>query len=262
MKTLRLITIICAMAFVSLACNRKEKCDAELEATFILDMPLTKALTDAASATQLSVRVFDANHNFLYKEDFSRGENGWDVRLKLVPGTYSFSFWATSPEADAFVFDGEYMTLSYGLMDMNSDTEDAFWASVADLTLTTSFTRNVTLKRPFAFMQLVSNSFINESLDGATSSFTITGAVPTRMNLITGETDTAARKAIYTAAPLTEYTVGRNTIAAAAFVLATEEEMTVSSVAYNITFKDGRYINGTVENVPLARNHKTELKDY
>ena len=261
MKQIRLITIICAIALLSLACQRDVEPKPEVCAYFIIDQPLTKGLNDGASATELSVRVFDANHDFLYEKSFSRENSGWKVELKLVPGTYSFSFWACSREADAFTFDKEFMTLSYGQMDMNSDAEDAYWASVADKQVTTSFEQRVTLKRPFAYIQLVSDSFINESLDGATSSFTITGAMCTKLNLITGETSEAMRKAIYKAAPISDYTVGRRTIAAFAYVLVPEEGVEAAEVAYTITFSDGRHIDGTAENIPLARNHKTSLLD-
>ena len=262
MKTLKLITIICAIAVLTLACRRTVEPEGEISATFSIENPMTKAFGDGASATELSVRVFNANHDFLYEQTASRDESGWTVTLKLVPGTYSFSFWAYSREADAFSFDKEYMTLEYPKMDMNSDAEDAFWASIADVELTSSFVRTVTLKRPFAFIQLISDSFINIPLEGATSAFTITGAMCTRFNLITGVADEATRKAIYKAAPISDNTVGRRTIAAAAYVLVPEEGVSAAEVAYNITFRDGSYIQDTVNDVPLAPNHRTNLQDY
>lgn len=261
MKQIRLITIICAIALLSIACQRSIKPEAEVSAMFNIDMPLTKGLNDGTSATLLSVRVFDANHVFLMEKTATRGNAGWSVELKLVPGTYSFSFWAYSPDADAFSFDKEYMTLSYTEMDMNSETEDAFWASVPDKAIAAPFEQNVTLKRPFAFIQLVTDSFINESLEGATSSFTITGAMCTRLNLITGEADEAMRKAIYKPAPISDYTLGRRTIAAFAYALVPEEGIDNAQVAYTITLGDGRTIDGSTTDVPMARNHKTSLLD-
>ena len=262
MKTLKTITIICAIAVLSLACRRTIEPEGEVSATFMVESPMTKAFGDGASATELSVRVFDANHNFLYDQAASRGESGWTVTLNLVPGTYSFSFWACSSTADAFSFDGEYMTLSYPLMDMNSDAEDSFWASVADMDLTSSFERSITLKRPFAFMQVVSDGFINESLEGATSAFSVAGALCTRLNLITGAADEAVRSVSYTAAPVSFNTIGRHAIVAAAYALVPEDGLTASKVDYTVTFKDGRHASGTVYDVPLARNYRTNLKDY
>ncbi|MBR5034047.1 MAG: hypothetical protein IKX71_01950 [Bacteroidales bacterium] len=262
MKTLKTLTIICAIAVLSLACRRTIEPEGEVSATFSIENPVTKAFGDGASATELSVRVFDANHNFIYEQQATREESGWTVTLNLVPGTYSFSFWACSTTADAFSFEGEYMTLSYPLMDMNSDAEDAFWASVADMELTSSFERSITLKRPFAFMQMVSDSFINESLEGATSAFYVTGAICTRLNLITGAADEAVRSAAYKAAPVSDKTVGRHAIVAAAYALVPEEGVTLSKVDYTITLKDGRDVTGTVYTVPLSRNYRTSLKDY
>ena len=262
MKTFRLIAIICAAACISLACGRTMEADQEISATFNIEIPITKAFSDGTSATELSVRVFDANHDFLYEQTASRSEAGWNITFKLVPGTYSFCFWAGSPRTGAYTFENEYMTLSYQSMTMNTDDDDAFWAAFADLDVTSSFIRTVTLKRPFAFIQLVSNNFINESLDGATSAFTITGAMCTRFNLITGVADQATRKAIFKPAPISDNTIGRRTIAAAAYVLVPEEGVTAAEVAYTITFADGRYISDTVQEVPLAPNHRTNLQDY
>lgn len=250
------------MAFLSLACSRDIASDNPVSATFAVDIPTTKAMSDGALATELSVRVFDANHNYLYEQTASRGENGWSVTLKLVPGTYSFSFWACSRTSDAFSFDGAYMTLSYLLMDMNSGAEDAFWASIADLEITSKFERGVTLKRPFAFLRFASDGFINESLEGATSSFRITGAMCTRLNLITGEADEAARSVAYKAAPVSDETIGRHAVVAAAFALVPEDGVTASQVDYTVTLRDGRDISGSAGNVPLARNYTTTIKDY
>lgn len=262
MKTIKTIAIICAMAALSLACSRDIASDSPVSATFTVDIPATKAMSDGALATELSVRVFDANHNYLYEQTASRGENGWSVTLKLVPGTYSFSFWACSRTSDAFSFDGAYMTLSYLLMDMNSGAEDAFWASIADLEITSKFERGVTLKRPFAFLRVASDGFINESLEGASSAFTITGAVCTRLNLITGVADEAVRSAAYKAAPVTDETIGRHAIVAAGYALVPEEGLTAAKVDYTVTLQDGREVSGTANNVPLARNYSTTLKDY
>ena len=262
MKTIKLFTLICAVALLSIACKKEVAPEQTLSATFIVDAPLTKVLNDGQKATELSVRVFDAEHNFLYEKRASRSGEGWKIELELIPATYSFTFWACSDKSDAFTFENEYMTLSYSLMDMNSDDEDAFWASLPDIEMTSSFTRAVTLKRPFAYLQLASDIFINEPLEGVTSAFTITGAMPTRMNLITGETDQDMRKAVYTAAPVSFYTIGHHPVVATAYVLIHGESFTAPQVDYRINLADGRFIEGTVEEVPLERNFKTTLKDY
>lgn len=262
MKQSRLLLIICAIALLAPSCQRRIAPEQEVSASFSIDMPQTKALADGAGATDLFVRVFDASHNFLFEQKSTKKDGGWKVDLKLVPGTYSFSFWAQSTDADAFSFDGEYMSLTYSRMDMNSDTEDAFWASVVDKEITVPFVQSVTLKRPFTLIQLVSNSFIDVSLDGATSSMTISGMMCTRMNLITGKRDEAARKAIFSPAPITDYTQGRLTIAAYAYVLVPEDGVEAATVDYTLTLGDGSTIEGSASNVPLEPNHRTTLKDY
>ena len=261
MKHSNLILAICAIALFASSCQKDTLPQQEVSVSFNIGMPQTKALGDGAAATLLSVRVFDASGAYLFEQTAVRDAAGWDVDLKLVPGTYSFSFWASGQDADACLFENEYMTLNYPRMDMNSDAEDAFWTSLKDCEVTSSFTRSITLKRPFALLQLVTDDFIDEPLEGATSAFTITGAIPTRMNLITGEMDQMARKAIFAPASISDYTAGRRTIAAYAYVLAPKEGLSATEVSYSITLSDGRNIEGSAADVPLTMNHRTTLSD-
>ena len=261
MKQSRLLLIICAFALLFASCGRKIDRPGEVSAAFSVDIPRTKALGDASAATELEVRVYDAGGNHLFSQKAEPSDRGWNVELKLVPGTYSFSFWATSAQADAFSFDGQYMTLSYPLMDVNSDDEDAFWASVVNKEVSAPFVQNVTLKRPFALVQLTSGSLTGNSLDGATSALTVTGAVCTRMNLLGGDADQAVRKAIFTSAPVSGETDGDIPVAAYAYLLVPKEGITAAEVAYTISFAGGNTVSGSASDVPFAPNHRTILKD-
>ena len=261
MKAIKFLTIISAIFLICFSCEVKSY-QPEQDVSFSVSAPLTKSINDGLSATLLYAKVFDADHNLISSGTYTRGDSGWEVQFRLVPGVYSFTFFACSPEADAFEFEDEYMTLSYSLMDMNSDTEDAYWASLADFKVTTSISRTVTLKRPFAFIQLSSDTFIDMNLNNATSSFIITGAMSTKLNLITGESSDAVRKAIYSEAKVSDYTIGRHPVPAMAYVLVPEEGVIAAEVSYKITLADGKYSEGKVNDVPLQRNYKTTLKDY
>ena len=247
---------------MSAACHKEVAPEQVISATFMVDTPATKVINDGLSATKLLVRIFDSNHELLQEETYTRGDGGWLVKLTLVPSVYSISFWACSPESDAFSFEDEFVTVDYNKMDMNSDVEDAFWASLADMEMTTSISRTVTLKRPLACVQLVSDTFLDEDLKDATSSFRITGMISTKLNLITGEAGEARRKVSFAAAPIADYAIDRHPVVALAYALVDEAGITAAEVEYTITMKDGRVSEGAVINVPMERNHLTTLKDY
>ena len=252
---------MCAAA-ATLSCSRDIAPGQQICASFSIEAPLSKTLADGASATELTVSVFDANHDFLYSRSASRTASGWDVELMLVPGVYSFSFWACSPEADAFAIDGEYMAVSYPLMDLSCDAEDAFWAAVPDMEATTSFQRTINLRRPFAMLEIVTDAFAQEETAGASASITLSGQIPSRLNLLSGEVDLQLGEVAFTPAPLPSETRDGHAIAASAYVLAPDLNAILCDLSYSVTLSDGRTSAGTVENVPLQRNHLTTLLDY
>ena len=90
----------------------------------------TKAIGDGTEALRLTLRIYDANHEFLqeYTADKAANESSWTITASLIPDVvYDFCFWASSPESDAYGFEGEYLTVDYSKIKPNSDRDDAFW---------------------------------------------------------------------------------------------------------------------------------------
>lgn len=232
-----------------------------VSATFQVNTPATKALGDGTLATMLAVRVYDARGRFLKEEVATLQEGGWNVSLMLVEGTYSFSFWAYSPQADAFSVQDDRVTVDYSKMDMNSDVEDAFWCAVQGKEVTNSFIQKVTLTRPFAQLEVLLENIDANILPGASSSFTLEGEIPTVFNLLTGETGTAAATVAYQAAAIPVIDGSRQALVAAAYLLAPQQETTLADVNFHIDFNDKSYIDLSAQDVPVCRNHKTIIKD-
>ena len=260
MKTLRNLIILGAI--ISLAsCTQTSLQEQAVSATFQVNTPATKTLGDGTSATMLAVRVYDAKGRFLKETVATAQDDGWNVTLMLVEGTYSFSFWAYSQDADAFSVWEALMTVDYSKMDMNGDAEDAFWGSVQNKEVNNSFTQNITLSRPFAQLEVLAGDIDQNIMSGAVSAFKLEGDIPTVFNLITGETSSNAASVAYEAAAIPGNEIDGQILVAATYMLAPQQETILSSVNFRVDFSDRSYIDLTAQDVPVCRNHKTIIKD-
>lgn len=127
----------------------------------------TKTISDGATADQLIVHVFDEKGTYQEKlgttvEPFNKSTS---VSIKLVKGkTYSFMFWASAGNDSPYTIgaDGKTINVSYDNATANNENRDAFLGVVKDLEVTGSFEQSVTLKRPFAQI-----NFLTDDIDKA-----------------------------------------------------------------------------------------------
>ena len=271
----RLLFFIPPLAALLLAagCKQEPAPQQTVTVTFQVGLPEdTKAAGDGSQATSLTLHIYDADGQFLQ----AITGNSFTPSVTLVPGTYSFSFWATSPDADAYSFDGQLLTVDYTKMTMNSDVEDAFWACLSDFAVTTGFSQSVTLSRPLAQVSLYSKDSnlaltaadLNDA-DKYVSKFTLQGpagsGIPTQMNLITGATAAPVAQVTFPDSPLQqpalESSATDGTLLAFAYVLAPETALTLSQVDFLATLKrtQATLASGSAPSVPLQRNHRTRL---
>ena len=105
----RALFIVIAGLLAAVGCQRdKPQVSPEGEAVnvcFQVGVPEgTKAIGDGTEALRLTLRVYDANHNFLQEctADKAANESSWTITASLIPDVvYDFCFWASSPESDA-----------------------------------------------------------------------------------------------------------------------------------------------------------------
>ena len=234
----------------------------------------TKAMGDGSRALRLTVRVYDASGTFLQdtSADRAANESGWTITTSLVPGTYSFSFWASSPDSQAYSFNGRNVEVNLSNLTMNSDVDDAFWAVVSNKVVAEAFIEDVTLSRPLAQVCLyskddtidLSEADLNDS-NKFTSSFVINGTVPTRMNLLDGSMDDAKQWSIGVNASLKMLEKDGTYGTALAFIYlpSSAEGLTLSTVEYRATLKRTtpakELASGTVSDVRIQRNKRTLL---
>ena len=157
----------------------------------------TRAISDGSGANELFYRVFDKDGNIISDQLPLKQENASDlltghkVTLQLIKGqTYKIAFWAQNSACTAYsVDDNMNVTVDYSGAN-NDETRDAFFKTV-DVAVTGDMNVDVTLKRPFAQINVGSSAndwdgAVASGLTVTTSTVTVKDAA-TKLNIITGK---------------------------------------------------------------------------
>ncbi len=118
----------------------------------------TRAISDGTTVDQLVWEVYDKNGNTV--EAISKSENAFNgtlnhtLELTLAKGqTYTFAFWAQ--KSGVYNVDNlKEVGINYENASINDESRDAFCAYTEPITVTGNFEKNITLKRPFAQLNL------------------------------------------------------------------------------------------------------------
>ena len=133
-----------------------------------------KAISDGTTAKNLTVHVFDENGTYLSELDktVELNEKKKSVSINLVKGkTYSFLFWASVNKENSpysFGVDGKTITVDYNDAKANDESRDAFLGVVKNKAVEASFEENVTLKRPFAQINFLTDDIAAAGKNGLT----------------------------------------------------------------------------------------------
>ena len=170
----------------------------------------TRAISDGTGADELIYRVFDKDGKVISASLAKKTETGLTdlltghkVTLYLAKGqTYKVAFWAQDADCQAYTVDDNMgVTVSYTGTN-NDETRDAFFKTV-DVTVTGDMNVDVTLKRPFAQINVGCtthdwNAAQASGINVQTSSVTVKDAA-TKLNVIDG-TVSGSQDVTYTAA--------------------------------------------------------------
>lgn len=263
------------------SCRREALADS-VQLTFELSLSgfdATKAYSDGTSVDKLSFLVYDQSGELI--TGLCREMTGSDftpsgttaVSVSLVKDQeYSFVFFAQKD--GHYTLDAAEKTLSVtnpaGMM--NDDGYDAFYARLTDyLVPSSSFTEPVTLRRPFAQINVGATDCSEAESDGfdlSTLQTAYTLSIPTTMNLLTGEVGastlvTADLKAAPSVSSET-LTVGGTSYGylSMAYVLCAPAGSTA-----DVTFRLMATVNNTpgaarariFSSIPLRQNHRTNI---
>ena len=133
-----------------------------------------KAISDGTTAKNLTGHWFDENGTYLNELDktVELNEKKKSVSINLVKGkTYSFLFWASVNKENSpysFGVDGKTITVDYNDAKANDESRDAFLGVVKNKAVEASFEENVTLKRPFAQINFLTDDIADAGKNGLT----------------------------------------------------------------------------------------------
>lgn len=267
-----------ALSVLAIACAKEQVGPGEgamVEATFSVDVPGvigTKA-GEGTKATKLYYQVFDAEGTPvtglpMQIKDINVSTT---VNFQLIKDqTYNFVFWAQTAEAGYYaITDLRTITANYEGKNSNDENFDAFFAVEKALTINGPITKTVTLKRPFAQINVATTDVlkagetkVNVNFTGATSAV-IVKDVPTVFSPLADELSSPVNALQFASAAIPEgnFAVTGSTetykYLAVNYVFAPVDG-TVYDVeaALNVAGKD---VTVKVPSVPAKRNYRTNI---
>lgn len=270
---------VAAMAVLAGACAKEnEQLAGPSNVTFEVSTPeiATKAIGDGMTATQLYYQVFDAEGKVIeglgvQNKELVSGKTTVSFQL-IKDQTYNFIFWAQTAVGGYYTIDEteglKKITANYEGKKSNDENFDAFFAVEKALTINGPITKTVTLKRPFAQINIATTAVlkaggtkVNLDFTGATSAVTVKG-VPTVFSPLTDEFSASVDAQFASAAiPEGNFSVTGSTdtykYLAVNYVFAP-----VDGTVYDVeaAFKvDGKDVTVKVPSAPAKRNYRTNI---
>lgn len=272
-----------AMSVLAIACAKEPVADNGQQAgvSFTIEVPgapTTRAYGEAEKATKLYYQVFDntgAPIEGLGVQTTDLVGKAAKVSFQLVKDqTYNFVFWAQTTETGYYTIDEteglKKITADYTThKDANDENRDAFFATES-FKVTGPVTKTVTLKRPFAQINIGTKGTITAGTDSrdivftdATSAVTVTG-VPTVFKPLANadvQLETPATTVTFeaAAAPAGNITVNNEPYKYLAmnYVFASEAGA-VTDITATLTV-EGKNVSLSVPNAPIKRNWRTNI---
>lgn len=267
-----------AMSVLAIACAKEQVGPGEgamVEATFSVDVPGvigTKA-GEGTKATKLYYQVFDAEGapvtGLPMQEKVINGSTTVNFQL-IKDQTYNFVFWAQTAEDGYYtVTDLRTITANYEGKNSNDENFDAFFAVEKAITINGPITKTVTLKRPFAQINVATTDVLKagETTDhvdftGATSAVTVKD-VPTVFSPLTDKLSSPVNALQFASAAIPDgnFAVTGSTetykYLAVNYVFAP-----VDGTVYDVEAAlkvAGKDVTVKVPSVPAKRNYRTNI---
>lgn len=234
----------------------------------------TKAVVDGdgngAKVNHWVLQVRDADNALFYKEERTVTAGTPEAlvqtyELKLFKNqSYTFQFWADTKGA---YNTGDLTAISKSALTANADSLDAFSANV-NYTSLVSESKNVTLKRPFAQLNIITcdladlkSKVVPETYAKyAPTSLQVKASVPTTFNVQTQTAGTAAEQTLTATASYADFLAGAaETTLFMDYIFASASEADVVAVDFS-SQSEKNSISYNFTNIPLRRNYRTNIK--
>ena len=284
-KKLLLHAAVLATMLTSISCSQEEvaggQAGDESVVTFTAQLPgspQSKAIGDGMTATTLSYAVYAQGTTtpLITSEDEVTFTNGQaTISLRLASGrSYDLLFWADAygaKDSDApytVNFDTQTLTIDYDAAKplSNDERRDAFFGTTT-LEVKGAVNGNVTLKRPFAQLNIGTNDMEDAANTGLNTSALRTSVtvknVYKNLNLMNGEVGEVGEDATVTFGendiPEGQFTANSTTydyLALNYLLVGTDKGV----VDCEFTYTDGTTkVSKTISNVPVQRNYRTNI---
>ncbi len=284
-KLLSTVLLVFLVGILISSCNRDELLPSEtgdIVVTFNIgteNVISTRAASStsgtALAATRLTYAIFDSEGNYIANtKDYADGSvvDGkltWTLNIPLIKdNTYNLVFWAQDPDCGAFTLtDDMNLTVDYSKVKNNDLSYDAFYA-VESITVSGNLNKTVTLKRPFAQVNVGTSELDFAKADALadyTGSSITLSKVSNTMNLLDGTLGAVQEVTFATNGFLNEALVVNGTnykCLSMCYVLASETSSLVDNVTVNINYTEeesSKTLVRTVANVPIRRNYRTNI---
>jgi len=276
--------ILSALALAS--CNKSNSSalassDEEISADFSINMDArqTKAASDGdgagiyANQCRLQVVMLKGANRVAIYDQTKKVENfkACFNDIKLVKNQkYDFLFWADNKEGAYYVTDDLTKVSLASTYIGGDDQRDAFFASIVDTLITSSFSRSVKLYRPFGQINVITTDVkdLKGQLPGGVllgdvtpDSVEVSFSAPSVLNVRTGEVSVTKtfsyKNSLY---KVLDASKERNTLSMDYCFAAVEKDVKeIQFKAYNGTTGTMEAISHTFTNVPVQRNYRTNI---
>ena len=250
----------------------------ETTVTFNAQLPAglqTRTAGDGETANTLSYAVYEHGTTtpvITSEDEVNFVNRRATLSLKLAKGkTYDFLFWADSYGKDAeenpytVDFGSQTLTVNYDNALSNDESRDAFFGK-ATVEVKGAVSQNITLKRPFAQLNIGTNDMAEAQTaglktDALQSSVKVSG-IFSSMNLMTGIPDPSTSTVVtfeLNDIPDESFTVDGRTFhyLALNYLLVSDQKGLVNC---EFKYSDGATTETrTIDNVPVQRNYRTNI---
>lgn len=256
-----ILAALVGLTFVSCS-NDEGNVASEPTVSIMITTPdLQTRYGEGAEATELHWEVY-VGDTHLVELDGSKSFNGQTtVDLRLVENKkYNLLFWAESPDQDIYTFADRKLTIDATKLKANEEAYDAFYVYEKDFVASSTETKTIELRRPFAQLNIATGDILNSSNAGV--NVTATGVeleAYTELDLVTGDVD-KKKTLTYDMAPTATglVTVGQNTYKMISMNYLLVQEKILSDVKMMV-LNEAETLVRNYSQVPFKRNHRTYI---
>ena len=181
------------LPFTSCQKDVSENLDTENTVVFSTELSSglqTRSFGDGSSANKLTYVVYKSGEKDIVTEGTTDiSSKSATISLSLVSGTYDIVFWAQSSSCSSLAFDKneQQVTIDYTGAKANDESMDAFFHVEKALTVNAPITKEISLKRPFAQLNIGTEGLdANTDLGGSLQTKVVVRNVANTLNLMDG----------------------------------------------------------------------------